>query len=173
MAAAAMVRVSRREYSAAMTANQTEAPSQDPLRYVELTRLRKARYVANNQRGGTVEVGEGDDDAFTPVELLLTALAACPAMDVDYIVGKRAEAECGRLRCSARKVRDADGNHLVDIEVTFDFRFPDGVAGDNARSALPMAVQRSNDRICTVGRTVQIGTPVKVTIVVPSDPAED
>ena len=152
-----------------MTANQTEATNQDTLRYVELTRMRKARYVAHNQRGGTLEVGEGDDDAFTPVELLLTALAACPAMDVDYIVGKRAEAEYGWLRCSARKVRDSDGNHLVDIEVAFDFRFPDGVAGDTARSALPMAVQRSNDRICTVARTVQIGTPILATLVGPSE----
>ena len=149
-----------------MTTNQTKATTtQEPLTSVELTRVRKARYVASNQRGGTLEVGEGDDDAFTPVELLLTALAACPAMDVDHIVGKRAEAEGGWLRCSARKVRDTDGNHLVDIEVTFDFRFPDTVAGDTARSALPMAVQRSNDRICTVGRTVQIGTPVLATLV--------
>jgi uncharacterized OsmC-like protein len=155
-----------------MTANQTEATNQDTLRYVELTRRRKARYVANNQRGGTLEVGEGDDDAFTPVELLLTAIAACPAMDVDYIIGKRTEAEGGWLRCSARKVRDSDGNHLVDIEVTFDFRFPDGAAGDTARSALPMAVQRSNDRICTVGRTVQIGTPIVATLVVPSEQSD-
>ena len=155
-----------------MPLNQTEATTQDTLRYVELTRRRKARYVATNRRGGTIEVGEGDDATFTPVELLLTAIAACSAMDVDYIVGKRAEAESGWLRSSAQKVRDEQGNHLVDLEVTFDLRYPEGDAGDAARAALPMAVQRSNDRICTVSRTVQIGTPVLATLVVPSAPAD-
>jgi putative redox protein len=154
-----------------MTANQTEATSQDTLRYVELTRQRKARYVATNRRGGTIEVGEGDDATFTPVELLLTALAACTAMDVDYIVGKRAEADSGWLRSSARKVRDERGNHLVDLELTLDLRYPEGDAGDAARAALPMAVQRSNDRLCTVSRTVQIGTPVLPAIAVSSEPA--
>src|ERR1044071_4728566 len=113
-----------------MTEHATEATNPDTSRYVELTRQRKARYVATNRRGGSIEVGEGDDTAFTPVELLLTALAACTAMDVDYIVGKRAEAESGWLRSSARKVRDEHGNHLVDLEVTFDLRYPEGEAGD-------------------------------------------
>ena len=60
-----------------MTAKPAEAPDQDTLRSVELTRQRKARYVATNRRGGTIEVGEGDDPAFTPVELLLVAIAGC------------------------------------------------------------------------------------------------
>jgi putative redox protein len=147
-----------------MTVHPTEATNADSLRYVELTRQRKARYVATNRRGGSIEVGEGDDAAFTPVELLLTAIAACTAMDVDYIVGKRAEAESGRLSSSARKVRDGQGNHLVNVKVVLDLRYPEGAEGDAARTALPMAVQRSNDRLCTVARTVQIGTPVVVTL---------
>src|SRR3954447_23074008 len=130
-----------------MTAKQTEASSADTLRYVELDRRGKAHYLATNRRGGTIEVGEGDDDTFSPVELLLTALAACTAMDVDYIVGKRAEAESGRLTPRARKVRDAAGNHLVDLEVILDLHSPEGAEGDGARTALPMAVQRSNDRL--------------------------
>ena len=109
-----------------MTVYPTEATNPDTLRYIELTRQRKARYVATNRRGGSIEVGEGDDAAFTPVELLLTALAACTAMDVDYIVGKRAEAESGWLSSSARKVRDGAGNHLVDLKVVLDLRYPEG-----------------------------------------------
>ena len=156
-----------------MTVHPTEASNPDTLRYVELTRQRKARYLARNSRGGSIEVGEGDDDAFTPVELLLTALAACTAMDVDYIVGKRAEAESGRLGSSARKVSDAAGNHLVDLEVMLDLRYPEGAGGDAARTALPMAVQRSKDRLCTVGRTVQIGTPVLFTLAEPRELSDD
>jgi putative redox protein len=156
-----------------MTVYPTEATNPDTLRYVDLTRQRKARYVATNRRGGSIEVGEGDDAAFTPVELLLTALAACTAMDVDYIVGKRAEAESGRLSSSARKVRDGDGNHLVDLKVILDLRYPEGAGGDAARTALPMAVQRSNDRLCTVPRTVQIGTPVLATLAGRSEFSDD
>jgi len=100
-----------------------------------------------------------------------TALAACTAMDVDYIVGKRAEADSGWLRSSARKVRDERGNHLVDLELTVDLRYPEGDASDAARAALPMAVQRSNDRLCTVSRTMNIGTPVLPAIAVSSEPA--
>src|SRR5438128_830346 len=120
-----------------MTAQHTEASEEDAFRYVELNRQRKARYVATIQRGGTIEVGEGDDSVFTPVELLLVALAACAAMDVDYIIGKRAEPESGTLRSSGRKVRDVLGNRLVDLEVTFDLLFPKGDAGDSARAVLP------------------------------------
>jgi uncharacterized OsmC-like protein len=156
-----------------MTVHSTEATNPDTLRYVELTRQRKARYVATNRRGGSIEVGEGDDAAFTPVELLLTALAACTAMDVDYIVGKRAEAESGWLRSSARKVRDGAGNHLADLKVIVDLRYPEGAGGDAARAVLPMAVDRSNDRLCTVGRTVQIGTPVLATLAGQSELSND
>jgi putative redox protein len=156
-----------------MTVHPTEATNPDASRYVELTRQRKARYVATNRRGGSIEVGEGDDAAFTPVELLLTALAACTAMDVDYIVGKRAEAESGWLTSSARKVRDDAGNHLVDVAVVLDLRYPEGAEGDAARTALPVAAQRSNDRLCTVGRTVQLGTPVLVTVAGSSERSED
>ena len=54
-------------------------------------------------------------------------------------------------------MRDDDGNHLTDIHITFHLEFPDGEAGDAARAVLPEAVQRSHDRLCTVGRTVELG----------------
>ena len=44
--------------------------------------------------------------------------------------------------------------------MTFRVRFPAGPEGDAAREVLPEAVQRSHDRLCTVGRTVELGTPV-------------
>ena len=64
----------------------------------------------------------------------------------------------------ADKVRDDDGNRLTDIAVTFRVTFPDGADGDAAREVLPQAVQRSHDRLCTVGRTVELGTPITPTI---------
>ena len=70
-------------------------------------------------------------------------------------------------------MRDDGGNHLVDLEVVLDLRYPEGAGGDAARTALPMAVQRSNDRLCTVSRTVQIGTPVLATVAGLSDVSDD
>jgi putative redox protein len=133
-------------------------------RGVELTRLRKARFVARNPRGGELEFGEGDDEAFSPVELLLAAIAGCTAIDVDYITAKRAEADTFAVDITAEKIRDEHGNRLTDIQLRFDVTFPDSEGGAAAREVLPSAVQRSHDRLCTVSRTVEVGTPVAVEV---------
>ena len=133
-------------------------------RKVELTRLRKARFLARNERGGELEFGEGDDAAFSPVELLLAGIAGCTAIDVDYITAKRAEAESFTVTVEADKIRDEQGNRLTDIVVRFAVEFPDGDGGAAALEVLPSAVQRSHDRLCTVSRTVEVGTPVEVRI---------
>lgn len=136
----------------------------DSERTVDLVRTGKARFTATNARGGTLEFGDGvDNDAFTPVEMLLAAIAGCSALDVDAILSKRSEFEFFGLNARADKVRDDDGNHLVDIRVTFDAEFPEGEGGDKAREFLPTAMQKSHDRLCTVTRTVVLGTPVEFT----------
>lgn len=131
-------------------------------RSVHLERVGLHTFRATNVRGGTVEFGDGGDAAFAPVELLLTAIAGCTALDVEYITGKRSEPVEFRARVRADKVRDDAGNHLVGIEVSFHITFPDGAAGDAAREVLPSALHRSHDRLCTVSRTVELGTEVTV-----------
>jgi putative redox protein len=135
----------------------------DAHRSVSIERLSKGRYRATNDHGDTIVVGEGDG-SFSPIELLLTALAACTAIDVDYIVGKRDEPVSFRVRGEANKVRDEGGNHLTDVVVTFDARFEDTEAGKAAQDVLPRAVQQSHDRLCTVSRTVELATEVKTVI---------
>ena len=49
---------------------------------------------------------------------------------------------------------------MVNLAIEFRVAFPEGAAGDAAREALPRAAQMSHDRLCTVSRTVQLGTPV-------------
>lgn len=122
------------------------------------------RHTAVNARGGRLLIGTGDDADFTPTELLLAALGSCTAIDVDTLTSRRAEPESFEVRVDATKVRDADGNRLTDIEVTFRVAFPAGEAGDAARTLLPEMVKRSHDRLCTVGRTVELGTPVTTRI---------
>ena len=59
------------------------------------------------------------------------------------------------------KVREEDGNHLVNLRVTFEVRLPEGEDGDRAREVLQSAIAKSRDRLCTVGRTVQLGAPIE------------
>ena len=130
------------------------------LRTVSLERTEKAEYVIRNTRGGEIVVGTAEGDRFTPVELFLGALAACGAVDLDLITSKRAEPERLRARVDAGKVRDELGNRLVDLTVTFDVSFPDTEAGDEARAVVPRTIEQIESRLCTVSRTVIVGTPV-------------
>jgi uncharacterized OsmC-like protein len=135
-------------------------------RSVDIERASVGRYVVHNVRGGTITVGGGDDDTFTPVELLLAAIGTCTAIDVDLITSRRAEPTEFSVEVTGDKIRDAAaGNRIQNLRVEFTVTFPEGEAGDAAREALPSAVRRSHDRICTVSRTVQLGTPVSTEIV--------
>lgn len=130
-------------------------------RTVSLTRTSHGEFDVTNVRGGTIHIGTGESDDFTPVELLLTAIAGCSAVDVDFITSRRAEPVEFTVTGSGEKVRDPDrGNSMEDLEVTFRVRFPRGADGDRARDMLPRAIAQSHDRLCTVSRTVQLGTPI-------------
>jgi uncharacterized OsmC-like protein len=138
--------------------------SEETHRSVSLTRTHRGHYEAVNPRGGRLHLGSGDDESFTPVELLLTAIAGCSAIDVDFITSKRSEPARFELRMTADKVRDEQGNHLTDMVLTFDVAFPEDEAGAAAAAVLESAVKASHDRLCTVSRTVEIATPVEVRV---------
>jgi putative redox protein len=133
----------------------------ETLRSIDLTRTGEGRYQATNRRGGVLPVGSGEGTDFTPVELLLAAIAGCSAIDVDLITGKRAEPDAFDVRAEGHKVRDDKGNHLVGLKLTFDVTFPEGEGGDRAREMLPRALQQTRDRLCSVGRTVALGEPIE------------
>jgi uncharacterized OsmC-like protein len=46
--------------------------------------------------------------------------------------------------------------------MTFRVRFPDGDAGDAARRLLPDIIRKSHERLCTVSRTIILGTDITV-----------
>ena len=131
-------------------------------RSVDIERTGAGTYLARNARGGRLRVSAADDADFTPVELLLVALGACSAVDVDTVTTRRAEPGRFAVRVDAEKVRVDGANLLQNLVVTFDLRFPEGPEGDAARAVLPRALQVSHDRSCTVSRTVEAGTPVTV-----------
>jgi putative redox protein len=133
-------------------------------RVVTLSRDPAGVFTARNVRGGTLTVGDVTGDTFTPTELLLAAIGACTAIDVATLTSRRAEPDLFEVQVDAEKVRDDGGNRLQDLAVTFRVTFPDGTGGDAARELLPEAVRRSHDRLCTVSRTVELPTPVTVSI---------
>jgi putative redox protein len=141
-----------------------ELPPEKPAhRHVSLRREETGRYTVTNARGGTLSVGGSDDD-FTAVELLLSAIAACSSIDVDYVTGRRAQPETFDVDVDAEKVADEQGNHLDDIVMTFRVAFPQGAGGDAARRLLPDIVRKSHERLCTVSRTVMLGTDITTRI---------
>ncbi len=128
---------------------------------MELERTATGGYEVRNVRGGTISLGTGDDERFTPVELLLAALGGCTAIDVDLVASRRAEPARFVVRVRGDKIRDEHGiNRMTGLEVEFDVAFPEGEAGDRAREAVPRLLRQSHDRLCTVTRTVEHGTPV-------------
>ncbi len=137
----------------------------DTWRGIDLVRIGAGRYKATNARGGLVPMGSGGDDPdFTPVELLLAALAGCAGVTVDELTSRRAEPVSFHLTAEGHKVHDEGGNHLVGLKVTFDVAFPEGEDGDRAREFLPRAIAQTHDRICTVSRTVSLGEPVEYAV---------
>lgn len=135
--------------------------SAETLRSVSIQRTPDGQLVARNTRGGELAIRSGSDsDDFSPVELMLAAIAGCTALDVHTLTSRRAEPESFEVDATADKIRDESGNRLENIEIVFRVQFPEGEGGDDARKILPDMVARSHDRLCTVSRTVELGTPV-------------
>ena len=134
-------------------------------RAVGLERIENTRYLVTNDRGGQITIGSGAGTDFTPVDLLLAGIGGCTAVDVDLLTSRRAEPDTFEIAVDANKVRDEAGNHLTDIVVTYRIRLPEGEQGDKARALPPDAVKKSHERLCTVSRTVELGTPIASRIV--------
>lgn len=129
-------------------------------RAVDVHRVTSNEFRATNERGGEIAIGTGGDELFTPVELLLAAIAGCGSIDVDMLTTRRAVPEVFAVEAAGDTVRDRTGNRLENIRITFDVRFPEGEDGDRARRILDQSIERARDFLCTVSRTVALGTPV-------------
>ena len=136
----------------------------ETLRTVSIERVGTERYVATNVRGGRIEFGTGADTDFTPVELLLAALGGCTSVDADVATSRHAEPVLFEVAVRGDKINDEEGSRMENLAVTFHVEFPEGPEGDRARAILPRAVRLSHDRLCTVSRTIERGTPVTSSI---------
>lgn len=116
-------------------------------RAVTLRHTRPGAFAVVNDRGEVINIGDGSNADFTPVALLLAAIGGCAALGVDFLIRERSTFEYFAVELRANKIRDENGNRLVDIWANFDTEFPDDDGGERARSYLPTAIQQSHDRL--------------------------
>ncbi|CAL9333248.1 OsmC family protein [Streptomyces sp. enrichment culture] len=145
--------------------------SENTERSVVVRRTAAGRFTATNPRGGTIDFSTVPGDApateFSPVELLLAAIGGCTAADVDAATSRHIEPSEFTVTVSGDKISDELGNRMTGLKVAFTVAFPDGDGAERARTVLPRAVRTSHERLCTVSRTVELGTPVTTTVDAP------
>ena len=142
------------------------APAHTEL-WVERTGTRL--YTGKSSRGAEVLIGsESVPGVFTPGELLKIALAACTGMSSDFPISRRlGDNYDATVRVSGAADREnevypqhaeatAATQDLVDEVLELDLSELDA----EAQQRLITLVERSVDKVCTVGRTLKAGTKV-------------
>lgn len=140
-----------------------EQTSDTPTTELWVERTGTRRYTGRSSRGAEVLIGsETVDGVFTPGELLKIALAACSGMSSDFPLSRRLGDDYdATIRVSGAADRENEVYpHLVE-EMVLDLSELD----EEAQRRLVALVERSVDKVCTVGRTLEAGTKVTLTIV--------
>jgi uncharacterized OsmC-like protein len=124
--------------------------------WVERTGVR--RYTGRSARGAKVLIGSEDvDGVFTPGELLKIALAACSGMSSDHPLRTRLGDDYqATIRVSGAADREQERYPLIAENLEVDL----SDLSEEERRKLLVIVERSIDKVCTVGRTLKTGTEV-------------
>ena len=126
---------------------------------VDVARVDTGHYRATNAAGTSLEFGTGEG-LLSPVELLLAAVAGCSAVDIDVVTSRRTEPEVFDIQVEGTRVDEDGASRLSDVDVEFSLRFPDTDAGRQAQSMVERLVRISQEKDCTVSRTVENPTNV-------------
>lgn len=130
---------------------------------VEVHRTGEHTFTASNDRGATVHIGrEGAQDAFTPGELLLAAIAGCSAVTSENLLVRRLGDDADVAVHADRDKTPEDPNKFANVRVNFDLDL--GPVDEADRDKLMDAVRRAIERYCTVSRSVEEGTPIELTL---------
>jgi uncharacterized OsmC-like protein len=129
--------------------------------WVERTGVR--RYTGRSSRGAEVLIGSEDvEGVFTPGELLKIALAACSGMSSDYPLRSRLGDDYQTtIRVSGAADREQERYPLLEERLEVDLS---GLSEAEV-AKLKTIVERSIDKVCTVGRTLKSGTEVTFEVV--------
>lgn len=119
-------------------------------------------YTGRSSRGAEVSIGsESVDGVFTPGELLKIALAACSGMSSDFPLSRRLGDD---YDATIRVSGTADRENEVYPHLVEDFELDLSELDADAQQRLLALVERSIDKVCTVGRTLKQGTTVTLNI---------
>ncbi|MFD4292690.1 OsmC family protein [Rhodococcus sp. NPDC058505] len=128
--------------------------------WVERTGTR--RYTGRSSRGAEVLIGsESVEGVFTPGELLKIALAACSGMSSDLPLSRRlGDNYDATVRVSGAADRENEVYPVLEEVLELDLSELDA----EAQQRLITVVEKSIDKVCTVGRTLKSGTVVRLSI---------
>lgn len=131
----------------------------DAMYRISVERTDDDRYIATNDRGATIELtGTGAEGRFSPVELLLVAVAGCNIVTTEPLTTQRGH-RLPKLVASATAEK-IERNKLGPVTLTYSVTFP---AGDEAAEQVFRDVaERVEERHCTVSRSLREGTPVEL-----------
>lgn len=138
---------------------QQERRELENYRQTKIERIDRLRYRAYGANGATLDFGVSEG-LLTPVELLLAAIAGCSSVDVDAGTSRRSTPEVFEVLASALKQNEDGAVRLDDVEVDFDVRFPADEQGAKAQKMVDRLIQLSEQKDCTVSRTVEHPTNV-------------
>ena len=148
-----------------MTTEQKPAPdittnAGDTQLWVERTGTRL--YTGRNSRGAEVLIGSvGDEAAFSPGELLKIALAGCSGLAADAKLSHRLGDDVDvTIKVSGESDDAEDRYPAIAEEMVVDLSCLD----PEARERLITIVHRAIDAHCTVGRTLDAGATVQLSV---------
>jgi putative redox protein len=110
-------------------------------------------YEAVNPQGNTVQIdmyGPDQKKHQSPTELLLSATAACSAVDVIQILQKKRKTIDGLQVVAEGTRRDEHPKYFTDVLLTFKLSSP-----DTSPDELQKVVALSVDKYCSVAATIR------------------
>jgi uncharacterized OsmC-like protein len=126
-------------------------------------RVGPRRYTGHNTRGALVQMGPAEAGAvFTPGELLKVALAGCNGMSADHSLARKLGQDvavavhvAGPTDPQENRYRTLHEQLVVDLS---------GL-DETERARLVTVVGRAIDRQCTVGRTLEHATDMRLQVI--------
>ncbi|MFC4589642.1 OsmC family protein [Sphaerisporangium corydalis] len=118
-------------------------------------------FVARNARGAEIALGSGGEEGvFTPVELLLVAVGGCNIVTVEPLTAQRGH-RLVRLAMTV-EAEKAEPTLLGPVTITYDVELPEG--DELADEVYRAVAHRVHERHCTVSRSLEKGTEVKIVL---------
>lgn len=123
------------------------------------------RFVGTPDSGNTIVLGSSGEEGIGPMEMVLTGLAGCTAMDVISILQKkRQKVSSFEVQVHAERAAEAP-KVFTDITVHYIVR---GEEIDPA--AVERAIELSETKYCPVQKMLSLAVPIRLTYEIIAEP---